>query len=93
MTQPSGNDPALGIEARCRALLSDGGDADDLYREAIDRLGLTRLRPELARAHLLYGEWLRREGRGSRPASNCGPPTTCSPRSAWGRSPSAPDGS
>jgi DNA-binding CsgD family transcriptional regulator len=63
MTQPSGNDPALGIEARCRALLSDGGDADDLYREAIDRLGLTRLRPELARAHLLYGEWLRREGR------------------------------
>jgi DNA-binding CsgD family transcriptional regulator len=63
MTQPSGNDPALGIEARCRALLSDGGDADDLYREAIDRLALTRLRPELARAHLLYGEWLRREGR------------------------------
>jgi DNA-binding CsgD family transcriptional regulator len=63
MTQPSGNDPALGIEARCRALLSDGADADDLYREAIDRLGLTRLRPELARAHLLYGEWLRREGR------------------------------
>ena len=63
MTQPSGNDPALGIEARCRALLSDGADADDLYREAIDRLGLTRLRPELARTHLLYGEWLRREGR------------------------------
>ena len=63
MTQPSGNDPALGIEARCRALLSAGTDADDLYREAIDRLGLTRLRPELARAHLLYGEWLRREGR------------------------------
>jgi DNA-binding CsgD family transcriptional regulator len=63
MTQPSGNDPALGIEARCRALLTDGGDADDLYHEAIDRLGLTRLRPELARAHLLYGEWLRREGR------------------------------
>ena len=63
ITQPSGNDSALGIEARCRALLSDDADADDLYREAIDRLGRTELRPELARAHLLYGEWLRREGR------------------------------
>ena len=62
-TQPCGTDPALGIEARCRALLSDGAAADDLYREAIDRLGRTRLRPELARAHLLYGEWLRREHR------------------------------
>jgi DNA-binding CsgD family transcriptional regulator len=61
ITQPCGNDSALGIEARCRALLSD--DADGLYREAIDRLGRTELRPELARAHLLYGEWLRREGR------------------------------
>ena len=58
-----GTDFALGIEARCRALLSDGTTADGLYREAIDRLGRTRLRPELARAHLLYGEWLRREGR------------------------------
>ena len=62
-TQAAGTDVALGIEARCRALLSDGAAADDLYREAIDRLGRTRLRPELARAHLLYGEWLRREGR------------------------------
>jgi DNA-binding CsgD family transcriptional regulator len=62
-TQPCGTDDALGIEARCRALLSDGTAADDLYREAIDRLGRTRLRPELARAQLLYGEWLRREGR------------------------------
>ena len=62
-TQPAGTDFALGIEARCRALLSDGAAADDLYREAIERLGRTRLRPELARAHLLYGEWLRREGR------------------------------
>jgi DNA-binding CsgD family transcriptional regulator len=61
ITQPCGNDSALGIEARCRALLSD--NAGDLYREAIDRLGRTELRPELARAHLLYGEWLRREGR------------------------------
>jgi len=62
-TQPCGTDCALGIEARCRALLNDGPAADDLYREAIDRLGRTRLRPDLARAHLLYGEWLRRENR------------------------------
>jgi DNA-binding CsgD family transcriptional regulator/tetratricopeptide (TPR) repeat protein len=62
-TQPCRNDVALGIEARCRALLSHGADADDLYHEAIDRLSRTRLRPELARAHLLYGEWLRRDRR------------------------------
>src|SRR5262249_25435515 len=62
-TQPCGTDWALGTEARCRALLSDGAVADDLYREAIDRLTRTRLRPELARAHLLYGEWCRRENR------------------------------
>jgi DNA-binding CsgD family transcriptional regulator len=62
-TQPAGNDLALGIEARCRALVSVGATADRLYLEAIDRLGCTRLRPELARVHLLYGEWLRREGR------------------------------
>jgi DNA-binding CsgD family transcriptional regulator len=62
-TQVSGTDWALGIEARSRALLTEGQAADDLYREAIDRLGRTPLRPELARAHLLYGEWLRRENR------------------------------
>jgi DNA-binding CsgD family transcriptional regulator len=62
-TQPAGTDFALGIETRSRALLSDGTAANDLYREAIERFSRTRLRPELARAYLLYGEWLRREGR------------------------------
>jgi ATP/maltotriose-dependent transcriptional regulator MalT len=62
-TQPCGTDPAAGIEARCRALLSDGAAAEALYRDAIDWLSRTQLRPDLARAHLLYGEWLRREGR------------------------------
>jgi DNA-binding CsgD family transcriptional regulator len=52
-----------GIYARCRALLSDGQDAEDWYREAVGRLSGTRLRPDLARAYLLYGEWLRRERR------------------------------
>ena len=64
-TEVSDADWALGIHARSRALLSKGEAAECLYREAIDSLGHTRLRPELARAHLLYGEWLRREGRRS----------------------------
>src|SRR4051812_35685944 len=59
----SGTDWGLGIVARSRALLSEREAAEDSYTEAIDRLSRTRLRPELARAHLLYGEWLRRQGR------------------------------
>ncbi len=62
-TEPSGSDLATGIDARCRALISDGETAELLYQDAIVRLGRTRLRTELARAHLLYGEWLRRENR------------------------------
>jgi DNA-binding CsgD family transcriptional regulator len=54
---------ANGIAARVRAMLSDGEVADALYRQSIERLSGTRLRPQLARAHLLYGEWLRRERR------------------------------
>jgi DNA-binding CsgD family transcriptional regulator len=62
-TSVSGTDWALGVEARSRALLSEGEAADRLYLEATGRLGRTPMRAELARAHLLYGEWLRRENR------------------------------
>jgi DNA-binding CsgD family transcriptional regulator len=57
------SDWALGIEARMRALISEGDAADSLYRESIACLRRTRVRAELARTHLLYGEWLRRERR------------------------------
>src|SRR5918999_724124 len=63
MTRASGTEWALGIEARSRAMLSDGDAAESLYREGLDRLQRTRVRLELARTHLLYGEWLRRARR------------------------------
>jgi DNA-binding CsgD family transcriptional regulator/tetratricopeptide (TPR) repeat protein len=62
-TRASGTDWALGTEARSRALLSEGETAENYYSEAIERLGRTRMRPAVARAHLLYGEWLRRQNR------------------------------
>jgi hypothetical protein len=62
-TRAGGTDFGLGIEARSRALVTEGQAAEGWYAEAIDRLGRTQLRPELARAHLLYGEWLRRQDR------------------------------
>jgi DNA-binding CsgD family transcriptional regulator len=63
ITSASGTDWARGIEARSCALLSEGDTAERFYRKSIERLGRTRIRADLARAHLLYGEWLRRERR------------------------------
>jgi DNA-binding CsgD family transcriptional regulator len=63
MTQACATDWALGIGARCRALISDGEETEALYRESIDRLERAGTRRELARSRLLYAEWLRRVGR------------------------------
>ena len=63
MARACGTDWVLGVEARARALVADPAAADELYRQAIECLRRTRFRTELARSQLLYGEWLRREGR------------------------------
>ena len=87
-TRASGTEWALGIEARCRALLSDD---ESLYRESIERLARSRAAVELARSRLLYGEWLRRENR--RTDARAAParrPRELQPAWAPKRSPSAP---
>jgi DNA-binding CsgD family transcriptional regulator len=63
MARACGTDWILGVEARARALVADRDSAEGLHRTAIEHLSRTRLRTEIARARLLYGEWLRREGR------------------------------
>jgi DNA-binding CsgD family transcriptional regulator len=63
MASAAGTDWVLGVQARCRALLGDGETAEGLHRASIGHLQHTRLPAELARSHLVYGEWLRREGR------------------------------
>src|SRR3712207_582969 len=63
MAHARGTDWALGVEASRRALLRDTGDAEDLFREALERLARTTVQVEFARAQLLFGEWLRRRGR------------------------------
>lgn len=62
-TEPCSSHWAAGLEAHCRALLAVGTDAEDLYRTALGQLECTGLRAAVARVHLLYGEWLRRERR------------------------------
>ena len=63
ISEASGTDWALGLHARCAALVSDADVAEPHFQEAIDRLSRTRIRGELARTHLLYGEWLRQQNR------------------------------
>ncbi len=63
MAKATASDWALGLQARSRALLTEGGEAEEFYQESIEHLGRTRIRAELARAHLVYGEWLRRQRR------------------------------
>ena len=89
-TRAASTDWALGTQARSRALLTRDEAAEDLYREAIDRLGRSGLRVELARADLLYGEWPRRSSASAMPAISFAPPIGSSSPPAPGRSPSEP---
>ena len=86
----SGSDWALGIAARSRAQLAEGAAAETCYAEAIERLGRTPFRVELARAHLLYGQGFGAPAGGSTPAATSAPRTTASPPSEPRRSRSAP---
>jgi hypothetical protein len=88
-TQAGGTNFGLGLEARCRALLSGGAAADELYREAIDRLSRTQLGPELARAYCCTGSGCAARAGASTRAGSCAPRTTSSPRWGWRRSPGA----
>jgi AAA ATPase domain len=85
-----GTDWGLGIEAQSRALVTDGEAAEHLYREAIQRLGRTRVATALARAQLLDGSGCAGSAAVTTRASSCAPPIGGSRRSAWRRSPSAP---
>ena len=92
-TRVTPTDWALGIEAQVRALLSEGVDAESHYRESIERLSRSRARAQLARTHLLYGDWLRANAVLVKRAISCGLHTRCYRRWASVRSPSGPAGS
>ena len=85
MTGASGTHWALGLQARSRALIREGEKAERLYRESLACLGRTRMRIELARAHLLYGEWAGNAAAATRP-SRYAPLTPCWRGSARRRS-------
>jgi hypothetical protein len=89
-TRASGTEWALAMEARSRALLTAGASAESLYDEAISRLTAGRVGFHLARAQLVYGEWLRRENRRVGARVQLAPPTIASSASGPRRSPSAP---